>query len=147
MQSFNDFLKTDTNYQLILTRHKKMHSEARSLGFDIMHEARKINGLLLATDLMIEKLGEHECVEEDDNRDKDLVLLTGNSSDSWYGTISMTLDLLRDQIVQQSQAVVLAEHNYVKAKESASQHCSSLIAAREESEKRYKKQQADKAKK
>ena len=124
-----------------------MHSEARSLGFDIMHEARKINGLLLATDLMIEKLGEHECVEEDDNRDKDLVLLTGNSSDSWYGTISMTLDLLRDQIVQQSQAVVLAEHNYVKAKESASQHCSSLIAAREESEKRYKKQQADKAKK
>ena len=147
MEDFNDFLKTDTNYQLILTRHQKVHSEARGLGFEIMREARKVNGLLLAIDLMVEKLGEHECVEEDDSRDKDLVLLTGNSSDSWYGTISMTLDLLRDQIVGQCQAVVLAKHNYEKAKESASQHCSSLTAAREEAEKRFKKQQADKAKK
>lgn len=147
MQQFDEFLETDTNYQLILTRHQKVHSEARSLGFEIMLEARKLNGLLLAVDLMIEKLGEHECVEEDDSRDKDLVLLTGNSSDRWYGTISMTLDLLRDQIVEQCQAVVLAKHNHVKAQESASQHCSSLTAAREEAEKRFKKQQADKAKK
>ena len=147
MQQFDEFLKTDTNYQLILTRHQKVHSEARGLGFEIMREARKVNGLLLAVDLMIDKLGEHECVEEDDSRDKDLVLLTGNSSDSWYGTISMTLDLLRDQIVEQCQAVVLAKHNYEKAKESASKHCSSLTAGREEAEKRFNKQQADKAKK
>tara|TARA_R100000315_G_C5232930_1_gene143987 strand:- start:1326 stop:1769 length:444 start_codon:yes stop_codon:yes gene_type:complete len=147
MTEFNEFLKTDSNYQLILTRHQKVHAEARGLGFEIMREARKVNGLLLATDLLLEKLMEHECVEEGDSRDKELQLLTGCSSDSWFGTISMTLDYVRDQIVEQCQAVVLAQHNYVKAQESASQHCSSLTAAREEAEKRFKKQQADKAKK
>tara|TARA_A100001201_G_scaffold19379_1_gene21843 strand:+ start:11653 stop:12099 length:447 start_codon:yes stop_codon:yes gene_type:complete len=147
MQEFNRFLETDTNYQLILTRHQKVHTEVRSLSFEIMREARKINGLLMSFDLMIEKLCQHECVEEGDSRDKDLLLLTANDSDGWYGTINMTLDMIRDQIVEQCNQVVLAKHNYEKAKESASHHCTSLSAARDEAEKRFKKQQADKAKK
>lgn len=147
MLEFDRFLETDTNYQLILTRHQKVHTEVRSLSHEIMREACKIKGLLMSFDLMIEKLGQHECVEEGDSRDKDLLLLTANDSDSWYGVINHTLDMIRDQIAEQCNQVVLAKNNYEKAKESASHHCTSLGAARDEAAKRFKKQQADKAKK
>jgi len=147
MNEFTKFLDTDKNYQLIVTRHKKVHDEARGLGYEIMREARRINGLLLATDLLIEKLCDHEEIEDGDTRDKELKLLTGSDSESWYSVVSSTLDLLKDQIVDQCSQVVLAQSNYMKAKESASQHCSSLIAARDEAKKRFEKEQSDKAKK
>ena len=147
MNQFDEFLKTDKNYQLIVTRHQKVHAEARGLGYEIMREARRVNGLLLATDLLIEKLCDHENIEEGDKRDIELKVLTGSDSESWYSVISSTLDLLRDQIVDQCSQVVLAQSNYMKAKESASQHCSSLTAAREEAEKRFKKEQSDRSKK
>ena len=147
MADFNEFLKTDKNYQLIVTRHQKVHAEANGLGHEIMREAHRVNGLLLATDLLIEKLCDHEKIEDGDSRDIDLKLLTGSNSESWYSVVSSTLDLLREQIVDQCSQVVLAQTNYMKAKESASQHCSSLTAAREEAKKRFKKEQSDKAKK
>ena len=146
MNQFNEFLKTDKNYQLIVTRHQKVHAEANGLGYEIMREARRVNGLLLATDLLIEKLCDHGEIESGDKRDLELKVLTGSDSESWYSIIGSTLDLLRDEIVNQCSQVVLAHTNYIKAKESASQHCSSLTAAKEEAEKRFKKEQSNKAK-
>tara|TARA_R110002020_G_scaffold60789_3_gene164330 strand:+ start:2937 stop:3380 length:444 start_codon:yes stop_codon:yes gene_type:complete len=147
MTEFDNFLQSDKSYQLILERHRNVHSESTSAGQQIMFEAQKVNGLLTATDLLIEKLGEHECVKDGDTIDKELKRLTGCDSDRWYSVISFTLDLLRDEIVQQCQAVVTAQRDYEKAKENALQHCSSLTAAREEAGKRFKKEQSDKAKK
>lgn len=147
MAELYEFLNSDKNYQLILQRHQQVHSEVRMKGFEIMHEARKVKGLLLATDLLIDKLGEHECISEGDARDRELKLLTAETSEEWFSAIGQTLDLLRDQIVEQCQQVVLAKHNHDKAKEVAEQHCDSLVAAREEARKRFEKQQANTAKK
>ena len=147
MADFNEFLKTDKNYQLIVTRHQKVHAEANELGHEIMREAHRVNGLLLATDLLIEKLCNHRDIEEGDERDIDLKLLTGSDSESWYSVVSSTLDLLREQIVEQCQKVVCARHNHKKAIELAGQHCDSLSEAREEARKRFQKQKPDTANK
>ena len=64
MAEFHEFLDNDKNYQLILQRHQQVHSEVRMKAYEIMHEARKIKGLLIATDLLVDKLGEHECISE-----------------------------------------------------------------------------------
>jgi len=147
MAEFHEFLDNDKNYQLILQRHQQVHSEVRMKAYEIMHEARKIKGLLIATDLLVDKLGEHECISEGDARDRELKLLTAETSEEWFSAIGETLNLLRDQIVEQCQQVVLAKHNHEKAKEVAGQHCDSLSAAREEARKRFEKQQASAAKK
>ena len=139
MVEFHEFLDSDKNYQLILQRHQQVHSEVRARGYEIMHEARKIKGLLLATDLLVSKLCEHEGIESGDKDDVILKRLTAEDSDEWYGMIGETLNLIRDQIVEQCQQVVLAKHNHEKAKETASQHCDSLAAAREEAKKRFEK--------
>ena len=139
MVEFHEFLDSDKNYQLILQRHQQVHSEVCARGYEIMHEARKIKGLLLATDLLVSKLCEHEGIESGDKDDVILKRLTAEDSDEWYGMIGETLNLIRDQIVEQCQQVVLAKHNHEKAKETASQHCDSLAAAREEAKKRFEK--------
>jgi len=139
MVDFDQFLDSDKDYQLILQRHQQVHSEVRMKAFEIMHEARKIKGLILATELLVEKLAEHECVEPRDKDDVTLKRLTALDSDEWYGMIGETLNLIRDQIVEQCQQVVLAKHSHEKAKETASQHCDSLAAAREEAKKRFQK--------
>ena len=56
MVDFDQFLDGDKDYQLILQRHQQVHSEVRMKAFEIMHEARKIKGLILATELLVEKL-------------------------------------------------------------------------------------------
>ena len=132
MVDFDQFLDGDKDYQLILQRHRQVHGEVRMKAFEIMHEARKIKGLILATELLVEKLAEHEDVEPRDKDDVTLKRLTALDSDEWYGMIGETLNLIRDQIVEQCQQVVLAKHTHEKAKETASQHCDSLAAAREE---------------
>tara|TARA_R100000030_G_scaffold20222_1_gene14558 strand:+ start:511 stop:942 length:432 start_codon:yes stop_codon:yes gene_type:complete len=139
MTEFADFLNSDKNYQLILQRHQQVHGEVRQKGYEIMHEARKIKGLLMATDLLIDKLGEHESIAEGDADDLVLRRLTAENSEEWFGLIGQTLDLLREQIVEQCQQVVLAKHSHEKAKEVAGQHCDSLCAAREEARKRFEK--------
>ena len=139
MVDFDQFLDGDKDYQLILQRHRQVHGEVRMKAFEIMHEARKIKGLLLATDLLVDKLSEHECVEPRDKDDVTLKRLTAEDSDEWYSMIGETLNLIRDQIVEQCQQVVLAKHTHEKAKETASQHCDSLAAAREEAKKRFEK--------
>ena len=139
MVDFDQFLDSDKDYQLILQRHRQVHSEVRMKAFEIMHEARKIKGLILATELLVEKLAEHETVEARDKDDVILKRLTALDSDDWYGMIGETLNLIRDQIVEQCQQVVLAKHTHEKAKETASQHCDSLAAAREEAKKRFEK--------
>jgi len=139
MVDFDQFLDSDKDYQLILQRHRQVHGEVRMKAFEIMHEARKIKGLLLATELLVEKLAEHECVESGDKDDVTLKHLTALDSDEWYGMIGETLNMIRDQIVEQCQQVVLTKHSHEKAKETASQHCDSLAAAREEAKKRFEK--------
>lgn len=139
MVDFDQFLDGDKDYQLILQRHRQVHGEVKQRAYEIMWEARKIKGLLLATDLLVGKLCEHECVESGDKDDVVLKNLTAEDSDEWYQTIGETLSLVRDQIVEQCQKVVLAKHTHEKARETASQHCDSLAAAREEAKKRFQK--------
>lgn len=139
MVDFDQFLDGDKDYQLILQRHRQVHGEVRMKAYEIIHEARKIKGLLLATDLLVSKLCEHEGIESGDKDDVILERLTAENSDEWYSMIGETLNLIRDQIVEQCQKVVLAKHTHEKAKETASQHCDSLAAAREEAKKRFEK--------
>ena len=71
-----EFVDNDDGYKLVRERHNKMHEAARSARADILHELRKINMLLMAFDLCVEKAWEHEDVEEDSELDKQLKRLT-----------------------------------------------------------------------
>ncbi len=112
-----------------------------------MCEARKIQGLLLITDLLIGKLAEHEDINEGDAEDALLLRLTGDSSDAWASLLVNTLDENRDKIYEQCQAVIMAWHKHQEAKVDAREHCNKLSFAREEARMRFeqKKKNADKS--
>ena len=133
-----DFVENDDGYKLVKERHNKMHSEARSARMEVLHELRKINHLLLAFDLCVEKAWEHEDVEEDGVLDKELKRLTPDSSDIWFGQYNAAADLIKNQGVEQCRAVLMQVHVAEKLQKEASSHCNSLTAAREEAEKRYR---------
>jgi hypothetical protein len=142
MTSFTEFLDTDKNYQMILNRHHQVHKEASSCNTAVMHEARKIVALLQAFDATVDMLGEHECITENDEADILLKKCTGSDSLDWFNTTQIALDLLKNQVVEQCQQVILAQHNYTKTKEIANKHCDSLTAARNEAQKRFKRSQS-----
>ena len=132
-----EFVDNDDGYKLVRDRHNKMHEAARSARADILHELRKINMLLMAFDLCVEKAWEHEDVEEDSELDKQLKRLTSDSSDIWFGQYNAAAELIKQQMVEQCKTVLMAEHTAEKLHKEARSHCDSLTAAREEAEKRY----------
>ena len=132
-----EFVDNDDGYKLVRERHNKMHEAARSARADILHELRKINMLLMAFDLCVEKAWEHEDVEEDSELDKQLKRLTSDSSDIWFGQYNAAAELIKQQMVEQCKTVLMAEHTAEKLHKEARSHCDSLTAAREEAEKRY----------
>lgn len=136
-QAQSQFVQADEGYKLVRERHNKMHEAARSARADILHELRKINMLLMAFDLCVEKAWEHEDIEEDSELDKQLKRLTSDSSDIWFGQYNAAAELIKQQMVEQCKTVLLAEHTAEKLHKEASSHCDSLSAAREEAEKRY----------
>ncbi len=133
-----EFVDNDDGYKLVQERHNKMHQAARSAKMDVLHELRKINHLLLAFDLCVEKAWQHEDVEEDSELDKQLKRLTPDSSDIWFGQYNAAADLIKDQGVEQCRTVLMAVHVAEKLQKEASSHCNSLTAAREEAQKRYR---------
>ena len=134
----SEFVNNDDGYKLVQERHNKMHQTARSAKMEVLYELRKINHLLLAFDLCVEKAWEHEDVEEDGELDKQLKRLTPDSSDVWFGQYNQAADLMKDQGVEQCKAVLTAVNVAEKLQKEASSHCNSLTAAREEAEKRYR---------
>ena len=92
-----EFVDNDDGYKLVRERHNKMHEAARSARADILHELRKINMLLMAFDLCVEKAWEHEDVEEDSELDKQLKRLTSDSSDIWFGQYNAAAELIKQQ--------------------------------------------------
>jgi hypothetical protein len=134
----SDFVENDDGFKLVQERHNKMYQEAQSARMHVMCELRKINHLLLAFDLCVEKAWEHENVEEDGELDKQLKRLTPDSSDVWFGQYNQAADLIKDQGVEQCRAVLMQVNLAEKLQKEASSHCNSLTAAREEAEKRYR---------
>lgn len=132
-----EFVDNDDGYKLVRERHNKMHEAARSAKHDIVLELRKIDMLLSAFDLCVEKAWEHEDVEEDSELDKQLKRLTPDGSDIWFSHYNRAADLIKEQMVEQCKTVLMAEHTAEKLHKEARSHCDSLTAAREEAEKRY----------
>ena len=133
-----DFVENDDGFKLVQERHNKMYQEARTAKMHVMCELRKINHLLLAFDLCVEKAWEHEDIETDSELDKQLKRLTNDSSDVWFGQYNQAADLMKDQGVEQCKAVLTAVNVAEKLQKEARSHCNSLNAAREEAEKRYR---------
>jgi len=132
-----EFVENDDGYKLVRERHNKMHQAARSARQDILLELRKINMLLMAFDLCVEKAWEHEDIAEGSELDKQLKRLTPDGSDMWFSHYQSAAGLMVQQMVEQCKAVLMAEHAARKLHEEAQTHCDSLTAAREEAEKRY----------
>lgn len=133
----NEFVENDEGYKLVRERHNKMHQEAQSARRDILHEIRKINMLLMAFDLCVEKAWEHEDIEEDSELDKQLKRLTPDGSELWFGHYNAAAELIKEQMVDQCSKVLTTRYKAKKMQEEAVSHCDSLRAAREEAEKRY----------
>ena len=131
------FVEDDDGYKLVRERHNKMHQAARSARQDILLELRKINMLLMAFDLCVEKAWEHEDIAEDSELDKQLKRLTPDGSQLWFSHYNRAADLIKEQMVEQCKTVLMAEHAADKLMKEARSHCDSLSAAREEAEKRY----------
>ena len=131
------FVEDDDGYKLVRERHNKMHQAARSARQDILLELRKINMLLMAFDLCVEKAWEHEDIAEDSELDKQLKRLTPDGSELWFGHYNAAAELIKEQMVEQCKTVLMAEHAADKLMKEARSHCDSLSAAREEAEKRY----------
>mgnify|MGYP007073301154 FL=1 len=133
----NEFVENDEGYKLVRERHNKMHAEAQNAHRDILLELRKINMLLSAFDLCVEKSWEHEDIDEDSELDKQLKRLTPNGSDLWFSHYNRAADLIKEQMIEQCSNVLTARFKAKKMQEEAVSHCDSLRAAREEAEKRY----------
>jgi hypothetical protein len=131
------FVEDDAGYKLVRERHSKMHQAARSARQDILLELRKIDILLSAFDLCVEKAWEHEDIAEDSELDKQLKRLTPDGSEIWFSHYNRAADLIKEQMVEQCKTVLMAEHAADKLMKEARSHCDSLSAAREEAEKRY----------
>ena len=131
------FVEDDDGYKLVRERHNKMHQAARSARQDILLELRKINMLLMAFDLCVEKAWEHEDIAEDSELDKQLKRLTPDGSQLWFSHYNRAADLIKEQMVEQCKTVLMAEHAADKLMKEARSHCDSLSAAQEEAEKRY----------
>ena len=131
------FVEDDDGYKLVRERHNKMHQAARSARQDILLELRKINMLLMAFDLCVEKAWEHEDIAEDSELDKQLKRLTPDGSELWFGHYNAAAELIKEQMVEQCKTVLMAEYAADKLMKEARSHCDSLSAAREEAEKRY----------
>ena len=131
------FVEDDDGYKLVRERHNKMHQAARSARQDILLELRKINMLLMAFDLCVEKAWEHEDIAEDSELDKQLKRLTPDGSELWFGHYNAAAELIKEQMIEQCKTVLMAEHAADKLMKEARSHCDSLSAAREEAEKRY----------
>ena len=132
-----EFVDNDDGYKLVRERHNKIHQAARSAKQDVLLELRKIDMLLSAFDLCVEKAWEHEDIEEDSELDKQLKRLTSDSSDIWFGQYNAAAELIKQQMVEQCKTVLMADHAADKLQKEAFSHCDSLTAAREEAEKRY----------
>jgi hypothetical protein len=133
----NEFVENDEGYMLVRERHNKMHAEAQRANRDILFELRKINMLLSAFDLCVEKSWEHEDIDEDSELDKQLKRLTPDGSDLWFSHYNRAADLIKEQMIEQCSNVLTARFKAKKMQEEAVSHCDSLRAAREEAEKRY----------
>ena len=133
----NEFVENDEGYKLVRERHNKMHAEAQSANRDILFELRKINMLLSAFDLCVEKSWEHEDIDEDSELDKQLKRLTPDGSELWFSHYNRAADLIKEQMIEQCSNVLTARFKAKKMQEEAVSHCDSLRAAREEAEKRY----------
>lgn len=131
------FVENDDGYKLVRERHNKMHQAARSAKQDILLELRKIDILLSAFDLCVEKAWEHEDIAEDSELDKQLKRLTPDGSEIWFSHYTRGADLIKQQMIEQCKTVLMAEHAAEKLMKEAHSHCDSLSAAREEAEKRY----------
>ena len=132
-----EFVDNDDGYKLVRERHNKMHQAARSARNDILLELRKIDMLLSAFDLCVEKSWEHQDIVEDSELDKQLKRLTPDGSDIWFSHYNRAADLIKQQMVEQCRTVLMADHAADKLQKEALSHCDSLTAAREEAEKRY----------
>lgn len=133
----NEFVQNDEGYKLQRERHNKMHAEAQRANRDILFELRKINLLLSAFDLCVEKSWEHEDIDEDSELDRQLKRLTPDGSDLWFSHYNHAADLIKEQMIEQCSKVLTARFKAKKMQEEAVSHCDSLRAAREEAEKRY----------
>ena len=131
------FVENDDGYKLVRERHNKMHQAAQSARRDILLELRKIDMLLSAFDLCVEKSWEHENIAEGSELDKQLKRLTPDGSDLWFGHYNGAAEVIKEQMIEQCKTVLVAEHAADKLWKEARSHCDSLSAAREEAEKRY----------
>ena len=131
------FVEDDDGYKLVRERHNKIHQAARSAKQDILFELRKIDMLLSAFDLCVEKAWEHQDIAEDSELDKQLKRLTPDGSELWFGHYNAAAELIKEQMIEQCKTVLMAEHAADKLMKEARSHCDSLSAAREEAEKRY----------
>ena len=104
------FVEDDAGYKLVRERHSKMHQAARSARQDILLELRKIDILLSAFDLCVEKAWEHEDIAEDSELDKQLKRLTPDGSEIWFSHYNRAADLIKEQMVEQCKTVLMAEH-------------------------------------
>ena len=133
-----DFVDNDEGYKLVRDRHKKIHQAARSARQEILLELRKIDMLLSAFDLCVEKAWEHQDIAEDSELDKQLKRLTPDGSDLWFSHYNAAADLIKQQLVDQCKTVITADNAAEKLEIEASSHCDALSAARAEAVKRYK---------
>jgi hypothetical protein len=93
------FVENDDGYKLVRERHNKMHQAARSAKQDILLELRKIDILLSAFNLCVEKAWEHEDIAEDSELDKQLKRLTPDGSEIWFSHYTRGADLIKQQML------------------------------------------------
>lgn len=132
-----EFVDNDEGYKLVRNRHNKIHQAARSARNDILLELRKIDMLLSAFDLCVEKAWEHHDITEGSELDKQLKRLTPDDSELWYTHYNAAADLIKQQLVDQCKTVITADNAAEKLEIEASSHCDALSAARAEAVKRY----------
>ena len=133
-----EFVDNDDGYKLVRERHNKIHQAARSAKQDVLLELRKIDMLLSAFDLCVEKAWEHQDIAEDSELDKQLKRLTPDGSDLWFSHYNAAADLIKQQLVDQCKTVVTTDNAAEKLEIEASSHCDALSAARAEAVKRYR---------
>jgi len=133
-----EFVDNDEGYKLVRDRHNKIHQAARSARNDILLELRKIDMLLSAFDLCVEKAWEHQDIAEDSELDKQLKRLTPDGSDLWFSHYNAAADLIKQQLVDQCKTVITADSAAEKLENEASPHCDALSAARAKAVKRYR---------
>ena len=133
-----EFVDNDEGYKLVRDRHNKIHQAARSARNDILLELRKIDMLLSAFDLCVEKSWEHQDIAEGSELDKQLKRLTPDGSDLWFSHYNAAADLIKQQLVDQCKTVITADNAAEKLEIEASSHCDALSAARAEAIKRYR---------